>query len=279
MRELSLFTGAGGGLLAGKLIGLEPVGYVEYNDYCQRVIRARIEDGLIPNAPIFGDIDTFIGEGYAEAYQGMVDVVTGGFPCQPFSVAGKGEGENDPRNKWPATIEVIRLVRPRFCLLENVPGLFAHEYIRTIFRELAEIGYILRWRILSAAEVGAPHKRDRVWILATNTESKSGYGSESHTENGRAQKPEFRSGDCSTVANTKSKGLEGGAKAGHAQKSGKDGEQFTKRQSECGIWGDCEVEPAIRGVDDGLGSRVERLKALGNGWVPQVAAKAWELLT
>ena len=213
MRELSLFTGAGGGLMAGKLIGWEPVGYVEFNDYCQKVIRARIDDGSIPNAPIFGNIDTFISEGYAEAYSGMVDVVTGGFPCQPFSVAGKGAGKDDPRNKWPQTLEVIRLVRPRLCFLENVPGLFAHEYIRTIFRELAESGYLLRWRVLSAAEVGAPHKRDRVWILATNSESKPGYGRESNTEDGRAQESKFRSGNSANSAYSDNQRLEGGGES------------------------------------------------------------------
>ena len=81
MRELSLFTGAGGGLLGTKLLGWRPVGYVENSEYCQRVIAARIRDGFLEEAPIFGDIRAFIGEGYAESYQGMVDVLSAGFPC------------------------------------------------------------------------------------------------------------------------------------------------------------------------------------------------------
>lgn len=166
MRELSLFSGAGGGLLGTHLLGWEPVGYVEFNDYCQRVIAQRIADGILPVAPIFGDIRTFLSEGCAELYRGVTDIVTGGFPCQPFSVAGKRAGADDERNMWPATIECIRMVRPRYCLLENVPGILSSGYFGTILGDLAESGYDARWRILSAAELGAPHKRDRLWIVA-----------------------------------------------------------------------------------------------------------------
>jgi len=167
MRELSLFSGAGGGLLGTHhLLGWETVGYVEIEDYCQRVIKQRIADGLLPEAPIFSDIRAFISEGYAASYTGMVDVITGGFPCQPFSVAGKQAGENDPRNMWPQTIEAIRIVRPRYAFLENVPGLLTTRYFGRILGDLAESGFDARWKVISAAEVGAPHKRDRLWILA-----------------------------------------------------------------------------------------------------------------
>lgn len=169
LNELSLFTGGGGGLLGTMLLGWRPIGYVEWDDYCQRVIAARIRDGHLPDAPIFGDIRAFISDGYAASYTGLVDVITAGFPCQPFSVAGKRAGIDDPRNMWPATIECIRVVRPRFCLLENVPGLLIGGYFGTILADLAESGYDVRWRILSAAELGAPHKRDRLWMLATHT--------------------------------------------------------------------------------------------------------------
>ena len=139
-------------MLGTKLLGWTHCGYVEYNDYCQRVIRARIDDGILDDAPIFGDIRTFISDGYADSYQGMVDVVTGGFPCQPFSVAGKQQGADDSRNMWPETLAVLRIIRPRFAFLENVPGLLAHPYARRIFGDLAESGYDCRWRVLSAVE-------------------------------------------------------------------------------------------------------------------------------
>lgn len=171
MNELSLFTGAGGGVLGTKLLGFNHVGYVEYEKYCQKTLRQRIADGLLDAAPIFGDINEFIEEGYAESYKGMVDVITAGFPCQPFSVAGKGLAESDPRNMWPQTIRTIGVIRPRFTLLENVPGLFAHKYIQRIFGDMAEIGYDCRWCPLSAADCGAPHRRSRQWFLMADSES------------------------------------------------------------------------------------------------------------
>lgn len=172
MNELSLFTGAGGGLLGGILLGWHPVGYVEWDNYCQRVIKARIEDGIIPEAPIFGDIRTFISEGYAASYTGMVDVITAGFPCQPFSVAGKQRGADDERNMWPATAECIGIVRPGHVLLENVPGI--RRYLPVVIRDLRRLGYEVRRPLqLGADDVGACHRRKRVWIVADRADSRS----------------------------------------------------------------------------------------------------------
>lgn len=161
MKELSLFSGAGGGLLATKhLLKWETIGYVEFNDYCQRIIRQRIEDGYLDNAPIFGDIRAFISEGYARAYQGMVDVVTAGFPCQPFSAAARG------RNKSGAglysTINTIRIIKPPFVFLENVK----RQPIDAAAGMLEQMGYTTRCRRLSAADLGADHVRKRYWLLA-----------------------------------------------------------------------------------------------------------------
>lgn len=165
MNELSLFSGAGGGLLGTMLLGFRPIGYVEWDDYCQRVIAARIRDGILPDAPIFGDIKTFIDSGCAELYRGVTDIITAGFPCQPFSVAGKQKGADDARNMWPATAECIGLVRPRFVLLENVPGI--RSYLPVVVRDLRRLGYeVSRPLILGADDVGAPHRRKRVWIVA-----------------------------------------------------------------------------------------------------------------
>lgn len=168
MRELSLFTGAGGGLLGTHLLGWTPIGYVEYDDYCQRVIRQRIDDGILNNAPIFGDIRTFISDGYAASYQGLVDVITAGFPCQPFSAAGKQLGADDPRNMWPATIECIRQVRPRYAFLENVPALLSSGYFGTALGDLAAAGYDTRWCVLGGADVGNIADGKRLWVVATS---------------------------------------------------------------------------------------------------------------
>lgn len=166
MRELSLFTGAGGGLLGTHLLGWTPIGYVEFNEYCQRVIRQRIDDGILPVAPVFTDVREFVQSGAAREYRGFADVVTGGFPCQPFSAAGKQLGADDPRNMWPATIDIVNAVRPRYCFFENVAALLNSGYFGTIVGDLAKSGYCVRWKILSAAELDAPHRRDRLWIVA-----------------------------------------------------------------------------------------------------------------
>ncbi len=170
MNYLSLFSGVGGGDLAFQhlLDNFKCIGYIDNETYCQRVIRQRQIDGLLDKAPIYGDIRTFIDSGCAELYTGITDVITAGFPCQPFSVAGKRKGEQDERNLWPETIATIRLVQPRFAFLENVPGLLASGYMPRIFADLAEAGYDARWCVLGADDCGAPHRRKRWWVVANS---------------------------------------------------------------------------------------------------------------
>lgn len=198
LRELALYAGSGGGILASILLGHQIICAVEIEPYCREVLLRRQWDGVLPLFPIWDDARTFNGE----PWRGVVDIITAGFPCQPFSVAGRRQGEADERNLWPDTIRIIREVRPRHVLLENVPGLLAapHEtlygeplpieegtiidesfkvealmggcdiilpsYVGRIFADLAESGFDGPWRVLSAAGVGAPHQRDRLWIVA-----------------------------------------------------------------------------------------------------------------
>ena len=165
--ELSLFTGYAGFTLGLRLAGINArtVCYVEQDPYCVSVLKARIGEGYLCDAPIWDDVTTFDGK----PWRGLVDVITAGFPCQPFSVAGKRKGADDSRNMWPETIRVIREVRPRYALCENVPGLISgdHGYFGRILNDLSQSGYDARWRIVSAADVGAPHLRKRLWILAS----------------------------------------------------------------------------------------------------------------
>ncbi len=266
MRELSLFSGAGGGLLGTKLLEWKHCGYVEYDDYCQRIIAQRIEDGILDEAPIFCDIRAFIGEGYADAYSGMVDVVTAGFPCQPFSIAGKKTGSDDDRNMWPQTIDVICRVRPEFVLLENVPGLLAHEYSQQIFRDLAESGFECRWRVLSAAELGAPHKRDRLWIAADNKSNRC-----RQRRAGRS----VRNG-----AGIRKQTVQIADTIGNELREQSRRRNGTRRSNTTelkypGWW---ELKSDVGRVAYGVANRVDRLKALGNGQVPIVVKTAWELL-
>lgn len=170
MKELSLFSGIGGGLLGSYLLGWHPVAAVDFEPYCCEVLARRKADGIFkdPFDIYCMDIGEF-NRRVAYLYRGKVDIITAGFPCQPFSQAGKKQGESDERNGWPPLIETIRLVRPRYLLLENVPALLNFEYFGTILRELSESGYDVVWKVISAAEVGAPHKRDRLWIVGKST--------------------------------------------------------------------------------------------------------------
>ena len=171
MNVLHLFAGAGGGVLADRLLGHTSVGYVEWEPYCQKVLQARIADGLLDSAPIFGDVRHFVSSGLAREYRGVADVVAGGFPCQPFSVAGKRAGSGDDRHMWPAFRDVVLSVGPRYVFAENVPGLLTWDggsCFAEILKDLAEAGYVSRWAILGASAVGAPHQRKRLWLLATD---------------------------------------------------------------------------------------------------------------
>ena len=294
MNELSLFTGSGGGVLGTTLLGWKHVGYVEYDNYCQKIIKQRIADGLLDPAPIFGDIRGFIRDGFAAAYKGLVDIVSAGFPCQPFSVSGKQQGENDPRNMWPETLECLRIIRPEYALLENVPGLLAHGYAKRIFGDLAESGFDVRWRVLSAAEVGAPHKRDRLWIVCHSKQ-----GGLSRDDRGRSrQEP---ANGCKDVSDTEERRQpvmrSAQGSAGHAdgvhevvsdavcrgqfdatEKPGDTGQPAGASSEERRTTG-WPVEPDVGRVAHRVASRVDRLKAIGNGQVPRVVAAAWEILS
>lgn len=284
VRELSLFSGAGGGLLGTHLLGWRPVGYVEIDDYCQRVIAARIRDGILPEAPIFGDIRAFISDGFAASYQGLVDVVTAGFPCQPFSIAGRRQGEMDDRNMWPATLDVLRIVRPQWALLENVPGLLATRYFGAILSDLAEAGFDARWEIISAAEAGAPHLRKRLWIVANAQGKRRGKGRAESTREQGGSDVGKRGQDVSN-SEGKQAGLPGQSRERGSVVSDADEKRCENRNvlrqrvnkiKRGGWWA---TEPRICRVVNGLAHRVDRVKACGNGQVSAVVREAWERMT
>ena len=268
LKELSLFTGAGGGILGTHLLGWTPIGYVEFNDYCQRVLAARIADGYIPDAPIFGDIRAFNSK-IAGSYRGLVDIITAGFPCQPFSCAGKQLEADDPRNMWPATRDSIGIVRPRYCFLENVPGLLSSGYFGTVIGDLSAMGYDCRWGVLSAADTGAPHIRKRLWIVANaqrpELRDESGRIGGSHRE-GAAESGD--NGKTESLANTK---LHGSS----APRRGCGETETHTGFADSGWWAS---EPDVDRVADRVASRVDRLKAIGNGQVPVCVRLAWETL-
>jgi site-specific DNA-cytosine methylase len=165
MNELHLFAGAGGGILAGQMLGHRCVCAVEWEPYAQAVLVARQNDGSLPPFPIWDDVQTFDGR----PWRGIVDIVAGGFPCQDISVAGKGAGINGARSgMWGHMARIVGEVRPRHVFVENSPALITRGLGR-VLSDLAALGYDTRWTVLGAADVGAPHQRDRFWLLATDT--------------------------------------------------------------------------------------------------------------
>jgi DNA (cytosine-5)-methyltransferase 1 len=162
MNELALFAGAGGGILGGKLLGWRTVCAVEWEPYPASVLCARQNDGLLPPFPIWDDVQTFDGKPWA----GIVDVVSGGFPCQDISAAGKGAGIDGERSgMWKHMARVVSEVRPRYVFVENSPMLVTRGLERVI-GDLTALGYDTKWTVMGAADVGANHKRDRIWIVA-----------------------------------------------------------------------------------------------------------------
>lgn len=164
LRTMHLFAGAGGGILADLLLGHQPVCAVEINEYCQQVLSARQKDGCLPWFPIFADVQQF--NGYP--WRGIIDVVSGGFPCQDISVAGKGLGLAGERSGlWSEMFRIIREVGPKYVFVENSPMLTSRG-INIVLGDLASVGFDARWGVLGAAHVGAPHLRERIWIVANS---------------------------------------------------------------------------------------------------------------
>jgi DNA (cytosine-5)-methyltransferase 1 len=155
VKFVSLFAGIGGIDLGLERAGHTCVGQVEIDEYATRVLQKHW-----PDTPRIRDVRDFHGHEF-----GPFDLLTGGYPCQPFSKAGNRRGEADPRHLWPEVHRIIRNVRPRFVLLENVPGHLSLGFGR-VLGDLAESGYDAEWDCIPASAVGAPHQRDRVWIVA-----------------------------------------------------------------------------------------------------------------
>lgn len=166
MRELVMFAGAGGGILGSMLLGHQIVGVNEIEEYPCRTLRQRQIDGALPGFPIWNmDIREF-NERVAPSYAGMVDIVSGGFPCQDISCAGKGAGiEGERSGLWKELAETIRIIRPSFAFLENSPMLTVRG-LGTVLGDLAALGFDAAWGVVSAADAGARHERKRIWIVA-----------------------------------------------------------------------------------------------------------------
>lgn len=164
IQGLGLCSGVGGLELAmGLVYGSQYrcVGHVERETYAAATLVARMAETSLDSAPIWDDVDTFP----SELFRGVVDLVTAGFPCQPFSTAGVGAGKDDERWLWPAIADHIGVVGPEIVFLENVPGLRQHG-LSEVLSDLAALGFDAEWAHIGARDVGAPHKRERIFVLA-----------------------------------------------------------------------------------------------------------------
>jgi DNA (cytosine-5)-methyltransferase 1 len=290
---LDLFSGIGGFSLAASWTGgIETVAFCEIEPYCQKVLHKHW-----PDVPIYPDIKQLRGEDI-----GSVDIVCGGFPCQPFSCAGKQRGKEDDRYLWPEMFRVIQETKPTWVVGENVAGLIELGLEDCFFNLEAE-GYEVQALIIPACAIGAPHRRDRVWILAhsrcslrqgsilerahedeagerdaniTERPSSSPELDVADTESRKSGEQESRnrregigrgSEKVIDVADTESK--QGTADINGKARTTEKGEP--RRSGGCIRFDWWQSEPSVGRVANGIPNRVDRLKCLGNAIVPQVA--------
>ena len=241
MNELHLFAGAGGGILGGMLCGHRPVCAVEIEPYARRVLLQRQRDGVLPWFPIWDDVTTFDGT----PWNGIAQIVCGGFPCQDISSAGNGQGITGERSGlWSEMARIIHEVGPKYVIVENSPMLTLRG-LGVVLGDLAEMGYDARWGVLGSCDAGLPTKRDRLWIVAS-----AGMLDPNPRKNEGRNREEillrkWASDSCQRVVDF------GGVAA-------------------------IEV-PERASVDYGMADWMDELKAIGNGQSPALVELAWNL--
>ena len=246
---LSFCSGYGGIERGLDLAGVEHevLAYVEIEAFAIANLVAKMEEGELDAAPIYTDLKTFP----SEVFRGAVDIITGGYPCQPFSAAGKRAGAADPRHLWPFIREHVRSIRPARTFFENVYG-HTSLGLSTVLSDLEEDGYSGTWGVFSASEVGAPHQRKRVFIMANSDSVRFG---QSKQANEAQSSKRLDSGSFSQRKNVG---------------NGAQSREPASQQWPC--------EPSVARVVDGSSDRVDRVRLLGNAVVPQTAALAWTTL-
>jgi DNA (cytosine-5)-methyltransferase 1 len=238
MNELALFAGNGGGILGGKLLGWTTVCAVEISPYRARRLMQRQNEGYLPPFPIWDDVCTFNGRDW----QGAVDVVSGGFPCQDISQIGTGQGIAGKRSGlWKQMARIISEVQPQHVLVENSPMLTTRG-LGTVLGDLASLGFDAKWGVLGAYHAGLDHKRERIWIVAHAAE----IGRQRRIKSAAQERRQVKSRPMETL-----------------------------RQHPLRI--DIPAPNAF-GNPHGMAHRMDRLQAIGDGQLPAVAAMAWQIL-
>lgn len=247
MNELALFAGIGGGILGGKLLGWKTICAVERDNFARSILLARQDDGILPPFPVWDDVETFDGR----PWRGLVDVVSGGFPCQDISIGNsRGQGEKNINGKrsglWSEMARIIGEVRPRFVFVENSPMLVVRGLDR-ILADLAEMGFDAEWGIVGADDSRFPHQRKRTWILAFDS---SDFGRDeiwSRLENveNRKKTETFDRESSRTISEDEFKRI---------------------------------YQDRFHREADGSSEKLDAIRALGNLQVPRVVFDAWNVL-
>jgi len=298
MRTGHLFAGGGGGLYADLILGHTPVFAVEWDPYACAVLRSRAADGWFPGLRVHeGDVRLFDPSEYA----GRVDCLHAGFPCQDISTAGGGAGIHGERSGlYREVLRIADAIRPQYIFLENVAALTSRG-LGTVLGDLAKRGYNARWTCLSAAQVGAPHKRDRWWCLATypNAQERGrgarGAGGPPSGASGESEPqralPEHAMAYANEIGWNWGAGVLRKGRRSESSDRREDvaipgGQGLEEREGAAGEWahpaasgsGWWSTEPAVGRLADGVAHRSHQIRALGNGQVPLCAAVAFSLL-
>lgn len=273
----SLFDGISGFPLAASWAGIETKWISEIDPYCLKVSKKNF-----PNAIQYGDIKEIRNPE-------PVTIISGGFPCQPFSVAGKQQGKDDNRYLWPEMLRIIREVKPRWVIGENVPGII-NLALDEVLTSLEDEGYKTETFIIPACATGAPHRRDRVWIIAysdsnPNTQQESignkGEGAAIANKGIGGFKQTIQSNGLSVlsqfITDTNSERLQGSKNKGGSREIGQGSEQQSSRLL-CSNWEEFPTQSPVCGGNDGIPNRMDRIKALGNAIVPQVAYEIFKAI-
>ena len=263
--HLDLFSGIGGFALAARWAGLQTIQFVEIDPYSQKVLKKNF-----PEIPIHDDIQTYNATQLCGPF-----LLTGGYPCQPFSTAGQRRGKEDDRHLWPEMLRIIGECRPTWVCAENVAG-HINLGLDEVLADLESEDYATRTFIIPACAKDAPHRRDRVWIVAYSESDRVFPTTQKHFRNRPGENEKERqaqscnsSPSSADVADSNSTGLEkweGGT-------TPQDCRHQQHRGEECREW---PTESGICRISNGVPNRVDRLKGLGNAIVPQIA---YEIIT
>jgi DNA (cytosine-5)-methyltransferase 1 len=270
MRHGSLFSCIGGFDLAAEWMGWENVFHCEVDLFRQKILKY-----YWPNAKSYTDIT----KADFSIYRGVIDILTGGFPCQPYSVAGKRKGKEDDRHLWPEMLRAIREIQPRYVVGENVYGLVNWSeglVFEEVQADLENEGYEVQSIILPACSVNAPHRRDRIWIVANRKSKQS--SCETVRKFSKEKQREFRGvGIKANVSNSNSIGLQRSGRAQESEYSTQDGDWKEYRTFDVSRWE--SISPVCRG-DYGLSRELSEkcLEGLGNAIVPQVAYEIFKAI-